>query len=51
MPGRVCLDCLPPAWAGSESFFASSDVGRDLAAIVHVDLRTGAAAVVIDIAC
>jgi dipeptidyl aminopeptidase/acylaminoacyl peptidase len=38
----------PPAWVGSESFFASSDVGRDLAAIVHVDLRTGAAAVVIE---
>ncbi|HTX08315.1 MAG TPA: alpha/beta fold hydrolase [Solirubrobacteraceae bacterium] len=30
-----------PAWAGSASFYASSNVGRDLAAIVHHDLATG----------
>jgi dipeptidyl aminopeptidase/acylaminoacyl peptidase len=31
-----------PAWAGSSSFYASSNVGRDFAAIVHHDLATGA---------
>jgi dipeptidyl aminopeptidase/acylaminoacyl peptidase len=31
----------PPAWVDGDSFFASSDVDRDLAAIVHVDLTTG----------
>jgi dipeptidyl aminopeptidase/acylaminoacyl peptidase len=38
----------PPAWVGGESFFASSDVDRDLAAIVHVDLATGSTAVVME---
>ena len=38
----------PPAWVGKESFFASSNVGRDLAAIVHVDLATGGTRVVIE---
>ncbi len=31
-----------PAWAGSSSFFASSNVGRDLSAIVHHDLASAA---------
>ena len=31
-----------PAWAGSSSFYASSNVGRDFGAIVHHDLATGA---------
>lgn len=31
-----------PAWAGPTSFYASSNVGRDLAAIVHHDLAAGA---------
>jgi acetyl esterase/lipase len=34
----------PPAWAGSSSFYASSNVGRDFAAIVHHDLATGTTA-------
>jgi dipeptidyl aminopeptidase/acylaminoacyl peptidase len=31
-----------PAWAGPSSFYASSNIGRDFAAIVHHDLATGA---------
>jgi dipeptidyl aminopeptidase/acylaminoacyl peptidase len=31
-----------PAWAGPSSFYASSNVGRDFAAIVHHDLSTKA---------
>jgi dipeptidyl aminopeptidase/acylaminoacyl peptidase len=38
----------PPAWVGSGSFFAGSDVGRDLAAIVHVELATGEVRVVVE---
>ncbi len=30
-----------PAWIGTHSFYASSNVGRDFAAIVHHDLKTG----------
>jgi protease II len=30
-----------PAWAGSASFYASSNVGRDFAAVVHHDLTKG----------
>ncbi len=30
-----------PAWIGPRSFYASSNVGRDFAAIVHHDLETG----------
>ncbi|MGA2009860.1 MAG: S9 family peptidase [Solirubrobacteraceae bacterium] len=33
-----------PAWAGPSSFYASSNAGRDFAAIVHHDLATGATA-------
>ena len=31
-----------PAWVGPSSFYASSNAGRDFAAIVHYDLATGA---------
>jgi dipeptidyl aminopeptidase/acylaminoacyl peptidase len=31
-----------PTWAGPSSFYASSNVGRDFAAVVHHDLATGA---------
>ena len=31
----------PPAWVSSSSFYVSSNVGRDFAAIVHHDLSTG----------
>lgn len=38
----------PPAWVGDESFFASSDLGRDLAAIVQFDLATGSSRVALE---
>lgn len=38
----------PPAWVGSESFFASSNVGRDFSAIVHYDLATSETSVAVE---
>jgi dipeptidyl aminopeptidase/acylaminoacyl peptidase len=38
----------PPAWSGPRSFFASSDVGRDLAAVVHHDLESGRTATALE---
>lgn len=37
-----------PAWVGDEEFIASSNVGRDLAALVWCDLRSGAAVTVLE---
>jgi dipeptidyl aminopeptidase/acylaminoacyl peptidase len=39
-PGEAAL-VGPPAWVGPDSFYASSNAGRDFAAIVHHDLATG----------
>jgi hypothetical protein len=38
-PDEAALVC-PPAWVDSSSFYASSNVGRDFAAIVRHDLAT-----------
>jgi dipeptidyl aminopeptidase/acylaminoacyl peptidase len=40
-PGEAAL-VGAPAWAGPAAFFASSNVGRDFAAVVHHDLSSGA---------
>ncbi len=37
-----------PAWINGDSFFVSSNVGRDLAAIVYVDLAGGPSRVVVE---
>jgi dipeptidyl aminopeptidase/acylaminoacyl peptidase len=38
----------PPAWVSDSSFFLSSNVGRDLAAIVYVDLQFGEPRIVVN---
>ncbi len=38
----------PPAWAGADSLFVSSSVGRDLSAIVHCDLASGESTLAIE---
>ena len=40
-PGEAAL-VGAPAWVGPDRFYASSNAGRDFAAIVHHDLATGA---------
>jgi hypothetical protein len=37
-----------PAWVDDSSFFASSNVGRDLAAIVHFDMTSGRSSTVLE---
>jgi dipeptidyl aminopeptidase/acylaminoacyl peptidase len=38
----------PPAWSAGDSVFVSSNVGRDLCAIVRVDLASGESGVVVE---
>jgi dipeptidyl aminopeptidase/acylaminoacyl peptidase len=39
-PGEAAL-VSAPAWTGPSSFYAASNIGRDVTAIVHHDLATG----------